>query len=899
MSTAKLATPMDKTFDPASYEAKWQQHWSEKGYFTVDATSDKPRFCIMIPPPNVTGTLHIGHALQSTLQDLLTRWKRMKGFEALWLPGTDHAGIATQLMVERQLAREGMCREALGREKFLERVWQWKHEHHGHIRQQLDLLGASCDWTRERFTLDEALSRAVLEAFVRLYREGLIRRDEYMVNWSPNLNTAISDLEVEMKTVQGHLWHVAYPVEDSDERIVVATTRPETLLGDTAVAMHPGDERYRHLRGKHAILPIRNRRIPFIEDELVEPEFGTGLVKVTPSHDPADFEMGRRHDLGFVQVIDRRGRMTEAAGEGFAGLDRAEAREKVVERLEAEGYLVEVEPYQHNVGHSQRGGEPVEPLVSTQWFCDVSGMARRALEANRDGELRLIPDSYDKTWEHWLDNIKPWCVSRQLWWGHRIPAWYDADGNVYVAHSAEEAAEQASDRGYTGELTRDEDVLDTWFSSALWPFSTLGWPDDTDDLRAFYPNDVLITGFDILFFWVARMVMTGLHFTDQVPFATVHLTGLVRDAEGQKMSKTKGNAVDPREVIAEHGADALRFTLAILDVPGRDIPLDPERIAGYRAFGNKIWNATRFALSRIEQHTERLGEPAAVQKTLSADEVAALAPPERWILSRLSKTAAEVGERLEAFRFDQACERLYHFFWGELCDWYIELSKPAFFGDQPRPRVGDVLLTVLDRSLRLLHPVMPFLTEEVWQRLPGREAVHGETIVLAPYPEREEAWEDDAVEIRMGALIEVVTRLRAMRAELGIPPKDPVVVHLGTGDEGLAAFLRDQRPLLDFLVRLESLEVGAGGAAMPESAVKDLVAGVEVGLVYEKELGEEERQRLEKELEKIEGEIRGAEARLSNEQFLAKAPEAVVEGNRARLTELEERRERILAGLSG
>jgi len=902
MSTASLKRaehpPMGKTFDPASYEAKWQDHWSEQGYFTVDATADKPRFCIMIPPPNVTGILHIGHALQTTLQDLLTRWKRMKGFEALWLPGTDHAGIATQLMVEQQLDKEGTDREALGREKFLERMWEWRHEHHGHIRAQLDLMGASCDWTRERFTLDDGLSRAVREAFVRLYREGLIRRDEYMVNWSPNLNTAISDLEVESKTVDGRLWHIAYPVEGSDERIVVATTRPETMLGDTAVAMHPGDERYEHLRGRHAILPLMDRRLPFIEDELVEREFGTGLVKVTPSHDPADFEMGRRHDLEFIQVIDRRGRMTEAAGD-FAGLDRFEARAKVVERLEAEGYLVKVEPYQHNVGHSQRGGEPVEPLVSTQWFCAVSGMAQRALEANRSGDLTLIPDTHDKTWEHWLENIRPWCISRQLWWGHRIPAWYDEDGGIYVGHGEEEAREQAAAEGVTGELRRDEDVLDTWFSSALWPFSTLGWPDDTEDFRAFYPNDVLVTGSDILFFWVARMVMTGLHFTGEVPFHTVHLTGLVRDAEGQKMSKTRGNAVDPREVIARHGADALRFTLAILDVPGRDIPLDEERIAGYRAFGNKIWNATRFALSRIEQ----LDEDAAVQRHLGADEVAALAPPERWILSRLSKTAAEVNDRLEAFRFDQACERLYHFFWGELCDWYIELSKPAFFGEQPRPRVGDVLLTVLDRSLRLLHPVMPFLTEEVWQRLPGCEAIHDETIVLAPYPEPVEAWEDDKVEAEIGALIEIVTRLRAMRAELAIPPKDPVKVHLGTGDETLAGFLRDQEPLLDFLVRLEGLEIGTGTGTgsdgMPDNAVKDLVAGVEVGLVYERELGAEERQRMENELEKIEGEIRGAESRLANEQFLAKAPESVVQGNRERLAELRERRERILAGLDG
>jgi valyl-tRNA synthetase len=878
---------MDTRFDPAAYEPKWQRIWSEKGVFITDPGSGRPRFTIMIPPPNVTGNLHMGHALQSTLQDLLTRWKRMQGFEALWLPGTDHAGIATQLMVERQLLSEGTSREELGREAFLERMWQWKREHHGNIRRQLDLLGASCDWSRERFTLDEGLSTAVREAFVRLYREGLITRGEYMVNWSPELNTAISDLEVEMKQVAGKLYHIAYPVEGSDERIVVATTRPETMLGDTAVAMSPEDDRYRHLAGKAAVLPLVGRRLPFIEDALVDPEFGTGLVKVTPAHDPADFEMGQRHDLPSVQVIDRRGRMTAAAGEDFAGLDRFEARRKVVERLREEGFLVKVEDYVHNVGHSQRSGEPVEPLVSTQWFCDVSGMARRALAALHDGDLKLIPDSWDKTWEHWLEGIRPWCISRQLWWGHRIPAWYTEDGSCFVAHSEEEAAELAG----SGRLTQDPDVLDTWFSSALWPFSTLGWPEETEDLKAFYPTDVLITGFDILFFWVARMVMTGLHFTDRSPFHTVHLTGLVRDADGQKMSKTKGNVVDPADVVAEYGADAVRFTLAVLDVPGRDIPLDPERMAGYRAFGNKIWNATRFALSRIP-------EDARVQVELDPERPEPLAAPERWILSRLSATAAEVGERLGQFRFDQACERLYHFFWGELCDWYIELSKPAFFGDAPRPRVGDVLLTVLDRSLRLLHPVMPFLTEEVWQRLPGREAIHPETIVLAPWPGREEAWEDAGIEARMGALIDIVTRVRGMRAELGLAPSDEARLYLGAGDPATEAFLVEQRPLMSFLGRLESVEIGAPPEGSAENAARDLAAGVEITLAApEKELGEEERRRLTKELEKIEGEIRGARGRLENEQFLAKAPPQVVEGNRRRLAELEERRERILAGL--
>jgi valyl-tRNA synthetase len=875
---------MDKRFEPGDYEARWQRWWSERGYFTADGASGKPHFCIMIPPPNVTGRLHMGHALQSALQDLLTRFKRMQGYEALWLPGTDHAGIATQLMVERQLSAEGTRREDLGRELFLERMWQWKEQYHGGIRRQLDRLGASCDWSRERFTLDAGLSRAVTEAFVRFAEQGLLERGEHIVNWSPELNTAISDLEVEGRTVQGKLYHVAYPVEGTGERVIVATTRPETLLGDTAVAFHPEDERYRHLPGRRAVLPVLGRLLPFVADPAVEREFGTGLVKVTPFHDPFDFELARRHGLPSVQVIDRRGRMTAEAGPEFAGLDRFVAREKIVERLRRDGLLVRVEEHTHNVGHSQRSGEPVEPLVSTQWFLDVSAMARRALDGVRSGELQLVPDSWVKTWEHWLENIRPWCVSRQLWWGHRIPAWYTEDGRCFVARSLEAAVARAG----TERLTQDPDVLDTWFSSALWPFSTLGWPDDTADLRAFYPTDVLITGFDILFFWVARMVMTGLHFTDRLPFRTVHLTGLVRDAAGVKMSKTKGNVVDPEEAVEEYGADAVRFTLTILDSPGRDIPLDPERMAGYRAFGNKIWNATRFALQRV-------AEAAPQARVAVGLETAGLAAPERWILSRLAHTATEVTERFDAFRFDQACERLYHFFWGELCDWYLELTKPALSGQAPRPRVGEVLLTVLDRSLRLLHPVMPFLTEELWQRLPGREAIHPETIVLAPYPAAEPGWLDRATEARMEALMAVVTRVRSLKTELQVPPRVSPELVLAGDDADLVAFLEEHRPLLAFLARVGAVSQGP----VPDGPASDLVAGVRLGLVLPRlEVGPEERERLQREVEKLEREIAGAEARLANAQFLAKAPPGVVAGNRERLNELRERRARIQAGLA-
>ncbi len=871
---------MDKTFDPKSYEQAWQRRWTEMGVFRAPAGDPRPSYCIMIPPPNVTGKLHMGHALQTSLQDLLTRWKRMSGYNALWLPGTDHAGIATQMMVEKALAEEGQSREQLGRERFLERMWEWKRQYHGNIRQQLDLMGASCDWSRERFTLDEGLSEAVREAFVRLHGAGLVTRGEYMVNWSPALHTAISDLEVEMKTVAGKLYHVAYAVEGSERKIVVATTRPETMLGDTAVAFHPDDERYRDLAGKAALLPIVGRRLPFIADLAVDPAFGTGLVKVTPFHDPADFEMGRRHNLPGIQVIDKQGRMTEAAGEDFAGLDRFAARAKVVERLRDEGALVKVEDHVHNVGHSDRTGEPIEPLVSTQWFCDMSGMAAKALAAVEDGHLALVPDSWGKTWQHWLENIKPWCISRQLWWGHRIPAWYTADGRCFVARTEAEAAEAAG----TTEITQDPDVLDTWFSSALWPFSTLGWPRETEDLKTFYPTDVLVTGSDILFFWVARMVMTGLEFTGTVPFSTVHLTTLVRDAQGQKMSKTKGNAVDPVDLIDDYGADAMRFYLTSQDTPGRDILLNADQLAGYRAFGNKIWNATRYALSRV-------GE-AQVAPELDARE---LAEPERWILSRLSATAAEVNERFATFRLDEATGRLYQFFWHEFCDWYLELTKPALSGEAPRPRVGEVVLTVLDRSLRLLHPVMPFLTEELWQKLPGHEAIHPQTIVLAPYPQREAGWDDAAVEQQMDVVLAVITRVRAMRAELGIPPSEKVDLYLASEDAGLASLLAGQGPLLSFLCRLRAVQEGEA----PAAASRDLVSGVRLGLLAEgRDLAAEERQRLASELAKVEEEMARTESKLANEQFVSRAPAQVVEGVRQRLAELAERKASLETGLA-
>ncbi len=877
-------TEMEKSFEPKAFEERWQRAWADGEYFVCPAASDRPAYCVMIPPPNVTGKLHMGHALQSTLQDVLTRWRRMQGRNALWLPGTDHAGIATQLMVERDLAGEGLTRHDLGRDRFVERMWQWKKRYHGNIRRQLDRLGASCDWTRERFTLDEGLSRAVREAFVRLHAEGLIYRGEYIVNWSTGLDTAISDLEVEMRAVEDRLWHIAYPIEGSAERIVVATSRPETMLGDTAIAYHPEDERFRHLRGLRAIVPIAGRPIPFVADEVVEREFGSGLVKVTPAHDPADFEIGRRHGLPGIQVINRLGRMTEDAGAEFAGLTVEEAREKLLARLREGGFLVREEPYTHNVGYCQRSGVRVQPLVSTQWFCDVTSMAGEALAAVRDGRLELVPASWDKTWEHWLSNIRPWCISRQLWWGHQIPAWYDPAGRCHVALSREEAEAAAG----TTELTQDPDVLDTWFSSALWPFSTLGWPDETADLGTFYPTSVLVTGFDILFFWVARMVMTGLHFTGRAPFAKVHLTGLVRDAEGQKMSKTKGNVLDPEELIDQYGADAVRFTLALLDSPGRDIPLDADRMAGYRAFGNKIWNATRFALSRAGD--------ARVRTELEVD---GLGLPERWILARLAETAEQVTARLEEFRFDLACSELYHFFWSDFCDWYIEMAKPGLEPASARPEVGEVALTVLDRALRLLHPVMPFLTEELWQRLPGREAIHEETICLAPYPGPEPTWSlspEDRESIEL--LRRTVAAVRNDRAELKVGPRVPadLFVEREEGGESSARYLAapETAALLSALCGVARVRRETPPAA---AANKHAMGNLVLTPVFASRAERADPERLRAQIAEVESALERARARLENPSFLEKAPAAVVAGARQAEEELSVRRARLREAL--
>ncbi len=858
-------TTLPKRFDPAAFEARWYERWERSGAFTPEVPSDRPPFCIVIPPPNVTGTLHIGHALQFTLQDLVIRWRRMQGYNALWLPGTDHAGIATQVMVERQLAREGLDRHRLGREEFLRRVWAWKEEHGGRITQQARALGSSCDWTRERFTLDPGLSRAVRRAFVELYREGLIYRDKRLINWCVRCRTALSDLEVVHQETEGKLWDFAYPLEGGGE-IVVSTTRPETMLGDTAIAVHPDDPRYRDLIGRHAVHPFLDRRIPVIADEkLVDPEFGTGAVKVTPAHDPNDFLVGGRHGLEFVSILDTEGRITEAGGP-FAGLDRLEARRRVLEALEEKGLLRGEREHRLSVGHCQRCDTVVEPYLSEQWFVRTGPLARVALEVVREGRIRLVPEFWVATYEHWLENIQDWCISRQLWWGHRIPAFTCAQGHLTVS---EEDLGRCPECG--GEVEQDPDVLDTWFSSALWPFSTLGWPEDTEDLRTFYPTSVLITGFDILFFWVARMVMMGCHFMGDVPFRVVHLTGLVRDARGQKMSKTRGNTIDPLEMVERYGADAVRFTLAALASPGRDLPLDVRRMEGYRAFATKVWNAARFVQMNLR------GD----ESELDGLDHGTLGPAERWILSRLSDTARRVNAAWEAFRFDEGCNALYHFVWHTYCDWYLELAKGAV----DRPEVRAVLRGVLLEALKLLHPVMPFITEEIAAHL-GHEGM----LIVAPYPEPRAAWEDPQLDAEFEALQELVGGLRSYRALVGLPQRHPVEVTLLGAPAGRAAFLRSQ---LEALGRLAAVEAIREGEAPPHS-IHEFLGGMEVALAFpEGSFGPEELAAIEREVARLETTRAGVQARLANPAFVERAPAEVVEGARRQLEEVTTRLQRL------
>jgi valyl-tRNA synthetase len=857
------STILDKSYEPRRVEERWYAYWVEQGYFRADENHDREPYSIVIPPPNVTGVLHIGHALNNTLQDVLIRFKRMEGYEALWVPGTDHAGIATQNVVEKQLASEGLTRHAVGREKFIERVWKWKEQSGGTIINQLKKLGASCDWSRERFTMDEGLSEAVKEVFIRLYREGLIYRSNYIINWCPRCQTALADLEVEHQEVLGKLYYLRYPLAEDGRALVVATTRPETMLGDTAVAVNPEDERYKNLVGQNVLLPVLNREIPVIGDSYVDIEFGTGALKITPAHDFNDFEIGLKHGLGQVKVIDEAGRMNAEAGP-YKGLDRFECREQIVARFEKDGTLLKTEDYRHMVGHCYRCKTIIEPNLSLQWFVRTKPLAKEAIDSVRQGRTRIVPEVWEKTYFEWMENIRDWCISRQIWWGHRIPAWYcDGCGEVIVAKERPDSCAKCGEK----DLRQETDVLDTWFSSALWPFSTLGWPKETKELNLFYPTAVLVTGFDILFFWVARMMMMGLKFMGDVPFRDVYIHGLVRDEKGEKYSKTRGNVVDPLDLIERYGADALRFTLAALTMPGSDLKLSESRTEGYRHFCNKIWNASRFALMNLGDSIHAGGE--------MEREVYSL--PDRWIRGRLNRTIREVRRSLDAYRFDEACHALYQFIWHEFCDWYLELIKPTLYQDQDPARKGaarETLLEVLDAALRLLHPFMPFITEEIWQQLPMEKKTA--SIMMARYPEPDSGLDDPSAEEEMDLVIDTVTVLRNIRGEMNVPPAESISVLLRTADETTVKKLERNRVFLESLAKAGNIQIGRE-VAKPALCAFAVVRQVELFVPMERARMEEEAKRLQKELAKAEKEIAFVNKKLSNEQFVAKAPAEVVE----------------------
>ena len=856
---------LSKVYEPQQFEPRWAQWWIESGIFHSTPKPGQPYFSLVIPPPNVTGSLHMGHMLDHTLIDMAVRWHRMLGENTLWVPGTDHAGIATQMVVDRELAKEGVSRLQLGREKFLEKVWEWKEIYQKRIDDQMKRLGSSCDWSRERFTMDPGLSRAVREAFVRLWEKGLIYRGEYMVNWCPRCHTALSDLETQHSDVQGSLWHIRYPVTaDPSRHLIVATTRPETMLGDTAVAVNPKDERYQDLHGKTVTLPLMDREIPIILDELADPEFGTGVVKVTPAHDMNDFEAGKRHHLPMVKVIDEMAAMTQAAGR-FAGLDRFEARKRVVAELEQLGLLDKVEPYQLSLAVCDRCKTPVEPLVSTQWFVTMKPLAERAIEAVDSGRIQFIPPNWNATWNHWMHNIRDWCVSRQLWWGHRIPAWYCDDCRHMMVLREEPTT--CPNCG-SANLRQETDVLDTWFSSGLWPFSTLGWPDDTADLRAFYPTTLMVTGFDILFFWVARMVMFGLEMTGDVPFRQVHLHGLVRDADRQKMSKTKGNVIDPLTVNDQYGTDAVRLSLVRGAASGMDIAFTPERMEASRAFANKIWNAARFIFMKMESSAVEPAIPEAPALKQIED---------RWINSRLNATIQTMNTALGQHRYHEAAEAIYHFIWDDFCDWYIELKKLRLTDNSGLTDDWKDLLYTFETALRLLHPVMPFITEELWQRL--RSDSHPVSIALTQYPKS-----GDIIETPLNILQEVITSARTLRAELTPGNTSTYQATIYAHGDSYSLLTAEQHAI-ERLTNTKAT-INHGAAEKLHGAVRstpdfDLILHLpeaDVTALLNK---------LRKDNEQLEKLIANSERQLSNQEFMSKAPEKVITGIRGKLSDYQ------------
>jgi valyl-tRNA synthetase len=855
---------LDKSYDPHQVEEKWYRYWMERGYFRADEDSEQRAYSIVIPPPNVTGSLHIGHALNNTLQDILIRYKRMQDYNVLWMPGTDHAGIATQNVVEKQLLEEGLDRHTLGREKFIERVWQWKRQSGGTIIGQLKKLGASCDWSRERFTMDEGLTETVKEVFVRLYQEGLIYRSHYIINWCPRCQTALSDLEVEHEDILGKLYYLKYPFKEGDHFVVVATTRPETMLGDTAVAVNPKDSRYQASIGERIILPVINREIPIIADPYVDIEFGTGALKITPAHDLNDFEIGLTHNLPQIKVIDEEGRMNQNAGP-YQGMDRFECRKRIVEDFEKGGVLTKIEDYRHTIGHCYRCKTIVEPNLSLQWFVKTKPLAQEAIEAVQDGRTRIIPEVWEKTYFEWMENIRDWCISRQIWWGHRIPAWYcDACGEIIVAKETPTPCPKCG----SNRLRPETDVLDTWFSSALWPFSTMGWPKETKELKRFYPTSVLVTGFDILFFWVARMMMMGLKFMGDVPFRDVYIHGLVRDERGEKYSKTRGNVVDPLDLIERFGADTLRFTLAALTMPGSDLKLSEARTEGYRHFANKIWNASRFALMGLDNFK--------IDEVSSISNLSKYSLPDRWIRGRLNQVIREVREALENYKFNEATYALYQFIWHQFCDWYLELIKPYLYQDKdPSRRIltQETLLKVLDDTLRLLHPFMPFITEEIWQQLPINQEEG--SIMKASFPKPDERFDDGQIEDEMGMVTEIISAIRNVRGEMGIPPGEQIAVLLRTKNLEIEQKLQRNSPFIQNLARVNEIRIVEEIKKTVSNAFA-VVRDVEIFVPMDRSRMEEEARRLQKEILKTGKEIAFVNRKLSNEQFLSKAPVEVV-----------------------
>ncbi len=873
-----------KAFDPSTVEDKWYKFWEEKGLFKPTFDKNKEPFCMVIPPPNVTGTLHMGHALNATLQDVVARFKRMKGYDVLWVPGTDHAGIATQNVVERYLLeKEGKTRNEIGREEFIKKVWEWKEKHGNIIINQLKKLGATCDWSRLRFTMDEVFSRAVKTVFVRLYEEGLIYRGNYLINWCPRCRTALSDLEVEFKEVDGKLYYIKYPLKGEKGGVVVATTRPETMLGDTAVAVNPEDERYKDLIGKKVILPLVGREIPIIADPYVDMEFGTGVLKITPAHDFNDFEIGKKHGLPAIKVIDEDGRITEEGGI-YKGLDRFEARKRIVKDLKEEGFLVKIEDYRHHVGHCYRCGTVVEPNLSLQWFVRTKPLAEEAIKAVRDGRIEIIPEHWKKTYFDWMENIKDWCISRQIWWGHRIPVWYCEDcGRPTV--SMEDEVFYCNHCG-SQNLKKEEDVLDTWFSSALWPMGTLGWPDETEELKRFYPTSLLVTGFDILFFWVARMIMMGLKFMGDVPFRQVYLHALVRDAQGRKMSKSKGNVIDPLVMIEKYGADAFRFTLAIMTVQGRDILLAEERIQGYRHFCNKIWNAARFCLMNLDQED--------FDFNVDPKDLGFM---ERAILTKLQKTISTVSNSLERYEFSEAASSIYQFTWHEFCDWYVEASKVNLYGGREREKhvSKKVLAKCLQDILRMLHPFMPFITEELWHRIPGRE----KSLMEEPFPEFDKGLVFEDEEKGFEFFKELVTGIRNTRVELGIKPAMEVEVLFRSKSEREKRVIEENREFIRRLARVKDITPIEVEDERTEKAALKIVGETEVFVLLEGLMDwRSELQRLEKELKKVEKDLDLLTRKLQNYEFLEKAPKEIVEKEKERFELLKEKRERILESIS-